>query len=367
MRRMASTPSAAAAPVAPVFAAHVNPAVPWRELFELGSAAGAEPTGQNGQQGGQEAVGLPQRVYYADPVGTGYNEVQRIGPGAMLSIAHCVITDDQTHTVKTGGDLFLLRASLNNGLVYSSPHTGALEFRTPGIMVSHIPQGVPLTVTVSGGQRQASALLLLRARAFEEVFGLRDVDLPGPVRDALQGRNPAGTLAALPITSAVAAVVQSLLRGLQNHGKAMELVSLVMQLIDESPAFAGARPVRKRDIDLAHEARDMLDRDLARPPTISELARHVGLNQNKLKALFPTLFGTTVHAYSVQSRMLQAQTLLLDGQLSIAQVAERVGYEHQSSFATAFRNYTGMAAKDYRKQRAALVVPLRPQPTRPRH
>ena len=68
---------------------------------------------------------------------------------------------------------------------------------------------------------------------------------------------------------------------------------------------------------------------------------------------------TTIHGFCIQRRMQEAQLLLLDGQLTIAQIAERVGYEHQSSFAAAFRAFSGMAAKDYRKQRAALVVPLK--------
>ena len=42
----------------------------------------------------------------------------------------------------------------------------------------------------------------------------------------------------------------------------------------------------------------------------------------------------------------------------IAQVAERVGYEHQSSFAAAFSNHVGMSPREYRQHRAPFNLPL---------
>jgi AraC-like DNA-binding protein len=44
--------------------------------------------------------------------------------------------------------------------------------------------------------------------------------------------------------------------------------------------------------------------------------------------------------------------------LTIAQVAERVGYEHQSSFTAAFRGHVGMSPREYRKHRAPFSVAL---------
>lgn len=317
--------------------------------------------------GGTFPTGADWRQDVGEGATAGFMEGHLLGRGAMASVTDCVFPTALEQTLHTSDDLFLLRASLSTNVSYSTPHTGDMVFQSPGVVVCHIPRGLPLSITVSGGCRHSGVVLLLRASAFEEVFGLLDADLPLPMQAAIGGRNVSGTLATLPITAPIAALVtgllQSPLRGalrrLQTDGKVRELVSLILQLIDESPAFAGKRPVRKRDIDLARDARDILAREYCKPPTIAELARCVGLNQNKLKALFPTLFNTTIHGFCIQRRMQEAQLLLLDGQLTIAQIAERVGYEHQSSFAAAFRAFSGMAAKDYRKQRAALVVPLK--------
>ena len=66
----------------------------------------------------------------------------------------------------------------------------------------------------------------------------------------------------------------------------------------------------------------------------------------------------TMADYCLECRMRRAQQLLLEARLTIAQVAESVGYEHQSSFTAAFRSHVGMLPREYRKHRAAFTLPL---------
>jgi len=49
--------------------------------------------------------------------------------------------------------------------------------------------------------------------------------------------------------------------------------------------------------------------------------------------------------------MQHALTLFRERSLSVAQVADAVGYRHQTSFATAFRRHFGMRPKDVRRTR----------------
>ena len=116
--------------------------------------------------------------------------------------------------------------------------------------------------------------------------------------------------------------------------------------------------LRHRDVNLAHAARERLDQQAMKPPRFSQLARDIGMNQKSLKEVFRRVFGTTMEEYCVHKRMRLAQALLLEGQLTIGQIAERVGYSHQSSFAAAFSRYSGMAPKEYKRQRAAIDIPL---------
>ena len=84
------------------------------------------------------------------------------------------------------------------------------------------------------------------------------------------------------------------------------------------------------------------------PPTITELARQVGLNRSRLCVEFKEIFGTTVFEFCQGYRMNKARELLQDRNLSIAQVAESVGYEHATNFTSAFKKQFGFLPKAIR-------------------
>jgi len=84
------------------------------------------------------------------------------------------------------------------------------------------------------------------------------------------------------------------------------------------------------------------------PPTLTDLARQVGINDCTLKRRFRQVFGTTVFGYLHNYRMEQARTLLLENQLTIAAIAHRVGYNNLCAFSTAFRKKFGMSPREMR-------------------
>jgi AraC-like DNA-binding protein len=108
-----------------------------------------------------------------------------------------------------------------------------------------------------------------------------------------------------------------------------------------------------RDLMLMERARTMIDADLKKSMTIPDLARAVGTNASKLKRAFKLLHSVTVFEYSLRRRMHEALRLLVDERKSVGQVAEAVGYQHQTSFTTSFRDFYGFAPKDARQLRGA--------------
>ena len=80
--------------------------------------------------------------------------------------------------------------------------------------------------------------------------------------------------------------------------------------------------------------------------TISKLARHVGLNERKLKEGFRHLVGNSVHAYLREVRLEAAARLLLDGE-SVTQAALSVGFESLSHFSKIFTAAKGMPPSRY--------------------
>ena len=74
----------------------------------------------------------------------------------------------------------------------------------------------------------------------------------------------------------------------------------------------------------------------------------VGTNECTLKNGFKKLFGATVFAYLFDYRMGMARNYLLDTDKTIQEIAELVGYDYHSHFATAFRRKFGLSPREYR-------------------
>ncbi|AFY33146.1 AraC family transcriptional regulator [Calothrix sp. PCC 7507] len=106
--------------------------------------------------------------------------------------------------------------------------------------------------------------------------------------------------------------------------------------------------LRRNDIERLYLAQEILSKNLENPPSLLELARQVGLNDNKLKWGFRHLFGKAVFEYFHDCQMQQAQNLLAQTQLSVTEIAHTVGYASLPSFSGAFRRRFGTSPRGYR-------------------
>ena len=70
-----------------------------------------------------------------------------------------------------------------------------------------------------------------------------------------------------------------------------------------------------------------------------------------MKALFKSVYGTSIAAHMKEHRMRKAAKMLLESDMSIGEIAFSVGYDNQSKFSTAFKDFFQMLPKEYRKKR----------------
>lgn len=135
------------------------------------------------------------------------------------------------------------------------------------------------------------------------------------------------------------------------ESKVWELMALILEqeleYQQEKPLVAKLKP---DDVDRLYQAKAILQQNLAHPPSLMQLARQVGLNECILKQGFRQIFDTTVFGYLRQCRMEQARLLLMQGQISINEAAQTVGYSSQSRFANAFRKTFGVNPKAFSTQ-----------------
>jgi len=105
-----------------------------------------------------------------------------------------------------------------------------------------------------------------------------------------------------------------------------------------------------QDRELAERARGILMERFAAPPTIPELARLCATNDFRLKKLFKKAYGLTIYDYIRRLRLEEANLLLRSEELSVGQIARRVGYRHQGHFSRLFYDYYGIYPRELSKK-----------------
>ncbi|PIE66607.1 MAG: hypothetical protein CSA26_00120 [Desulfobacterales bacterium] len=119
----------------------------------------------------------------------------------------------------------------------------------------------------------------------------------------------------------------------------LDLLSHILTLKD---SLASSYMERTRRIRVAvDEAVDILRRKWNDPPSISDLARQVGINECYLKREFRQQMDMSIGGYIRQQRMKKALELIETGRYSILETALFVGYSNPSYFSAAFKKFYG--------------------------
>lgn len=141
------------------------------------------------------------------------------------------------------------------------------------------------------------------------------------------------------------------LKKLYLESKAMELLLIQMSCL-KNGLENGLEKKRvkflNRDIEAIHQVKSLLETNLEHI-SIPRLALLAGVSQTKLKVGFKELFGTTVFEYLTSVRMSKACELLKETDLTIAEIAEMVGYRYAQHFSSAFQKTFGYLPSSLRK------------------
>ncbi len=137
------------------------------------------------------------------------------------------------------------------------------------------------------------------------------------------------------------------LGNLYRQGKLFEVMAGVLGDMDDRshPRRPVADGERARVVAIC----DLLQLDLAHPPTLESLAREAGLSQRRLTEIFRDVTGMTVLEWVLRQKLLLAAGLLREGHLPVKVIAHRLGYSQVSTFTTAFSRQFGVAPAGYRQ------------------
>lgn len=131
--------------------------------------------------------------------------------------------------------------------------------------------------------------------------------------------------------------------------KVTELFILQLHELTNTTIDPKLELLSSHDITALTEARNYIKKNLREGCTILQLSKIVGLNRLKLKNGFKLTYGETIFEYLTKARMREAECLLKNTNLSIAEIANRVGYKHSQHFAKAFRKQYGVPPKIFNR------------------
>lgn len=98
------------------------------------------------------------------------------------------------------------------------------------------------------------------------------------------------------------------------------------------------------------QARDLLHAEVARGPSLAELATTSRISRAHFARQFAETFGVSPHQYLIELRLDQAKRALARG-ASVTETCYEVGFESLGTFSSTFRRRTGMSPREW--QRAA--------------
>ena len=134
----------------------------------------------------------------------------------------------------------------------------------------------------------------------------------------------------------------------------VELSSLDRGVLTQGPQSAAARlesaEVGRFPILVRRRVEEFIEARLESGVQVAEVAERFGFSPSHFFRVFRKSFGVSPHTYMMCRRLVLAQELVVTTELSLAEIALKTGFADQSHFSRRFRNLTGVAPGEFRRQ-----------------
>jgi len=140
------------------------------------------------------------------------------------------------------------------------------------------------------------------------------------------------------------------------ESKTLELLALQLQQLEQVEKRSALPILKKEDMDKMIAARAILINNVGQQLSLRALAHLVGTNEFNLKRNFKIAFGNTVHNHLNQYKMELAKTMIKEQDITIAEVAEKMGYKYATHFSSAFKKYFGYLPNALKAGRCCLLL-----------
>ncbi|MEM6736907.1 MAG: AraC family transcriptional regulator [Bacteroidota bacterium] len=170
-----------------------------------------------------------------------------------------------------------------------------------------------------------------------------------------QGKNHLLFDASFHITSQMYSIIADIM-GCRRKGlyKKMYLESKVIELLmlqmeqSRPDIFSESLSLKKHHIEKLYQVKELLEDDITSIMSLTDMAKKVGSNTCTLKRGFKELFGTSIYSYWKGLRLEKAKTILTNEQISVKEVARKIGYRNPEHFTSAFKKQFGVSPSKFK-------------------
>ena len=244
--------------------------------------------------------------------------------------------------------------------VYFAFGKRAFDVIRGGATLRHVPGGSVMVaantsssidVPRSAGHATATASVFVQRDYLVDFYGLNVDNLPERCRNVFRGVSNSNFVFDVVLSSrswlALDAVFRCRmtepLKSIYLKAKYQELLLETIDMLNrcEKGGLAQLGSPAERERQMIEAAALMYRRDLQCAPSVSDLARTLGMDSGRLTDGFKDIFGLKPEDYATGVRLDWAKEQLAAGAFSVEEAAQAVGYPNSLAFARAYGQHFG--------------------------
>lgn len=326
----------------------------WNNFEEFASVLiGAEATPAWSING---AFGRAVSYDFDDETGRGRVELFDLARGIKVAIFDCMWRQGKTYKVYDG-ELMRFNFSLDIDIAMQLAGSQRITVSSPSWRIINNHDQEVITETIPSGKKATWVTVCCTPDFVERIIGKPLDDLPDFISGALMPQTQGSYYEYYDFTARINSITADLLRTTLSgalrvlfiEARCTELLCLALDHLMHPIGDSDSVRLTDEDREAIRCARDFLVKEHADPPKIATLSRRLGVNRNKLFYGFKALYGVTIAEFIQDQRLQESKRLLRHTNLPISEIAHRVGFSHQSNFATAFKKHFGVTPRQSRE------------------
>lgn len=124
---------------------------------------------------------------------------------------------------------------------------------------------------------------------------------------------------------------------------------VLLMMMEIANSHIRCQPLGPGSDVVARRIREYIDRHYNEPMSLAQIGETLHISESYLSHVFKKEYGESPMQYLCKRRLGEAQSLLIDTDLPIGDIADRFCYSGVSHFNTAFKKYVGMTPGSYRR------------------